>query len=93
MKHLTAHRGAGWVLFPCLLLALQITLQGQQNCPPYPRTMDQVYVCCGSNAAFEQNASIHNPIRFTFGTFCRCWRPANNKRRSGIPDEKFNPFV
>lgn len=59
---------AGRELVFCLLLMLQFNLSGQ-NCPPYPRAIDQVYVCCGSNAAFGQNASIHNPIRFKFGTF------------------------
>lgn len=40
-----------------------------QQCPIYPRDMDEVFVCCGAKPNFEQNASIHNPTRFTFGDF------------------------
>lgn len=55
----------GW-LFLCLLLTFSVRSIAQ--CPDYPRAMDQVYVCYNGDytLSFDQNVTIHNPVRFTF---------------------------
>ena len=77
MNYISAHRTvSGWPFF-CLLLALFTTSLSAQTisfCPPYPRAMDQAYICLtvvdGGNFQLGietgQRATLHNPIRFVF---------------------------
>ncbi|MDO8365480.1 MAG: hypothetical protein Q7T20_01700, partial [Saprospiraceae bacterium] len=68
--------------FVCLLLTIFISLKvnAQEICPVYPRAMDQAYLCLKTeykhfaflppkleySLSLEQNATLHNPVRFTF---------------------------
>jgi hypothetical protein len=64
--------GLAWL---CLLLALpcaQLTAQ-TELCPPYPRAMDQAFVCIEIknneiSLKLDPKAGLHNPVRFRFTT-------------------------
>jgi len=68
MKNLTACPWSGWPIV-CLLLCFPFFSKAQ--CPAYPRAMDQVYICYSADhlLSFDQNATLHNPVRFTFPGF------------------------
>lgn len=81
MNTLTFYRWVGRHLLLCLLFSFSCFFESiaQTNCPSYPRAMDQVYVCHTKEVidlgtgeehfhdlGFDQNATLHNPVRFTF---------------------------
>ena len=75
MNYISAHRTvSGWPFF-CLLLTLFTTSLAAQAtfCPPYPRAIDQAYVCVVAKNGFqlelEQRATLHSPVRFVFPGF------------------------
>ena len=69
MNKLTAHHMVrGWMLF--CLFCLATSHIPAQICPDYPRNMDEVLVCFGPDGlAFEQSATLHNPVKFRFPVF------------------------